>query len=163
MTDFDVTILLDDGTKFIVKKSAITRCKTIESMLEEFPTESDIELPVSQVANKEMAKIIAFCEYHSTTPCSPLEKEHERKADIEQPWDDKFIEITFEEVLSLAKAADYLHNDDILQICGKKFAQTVSKYKTVEALREALGVKNDFTPQEEEQINRENSWVESLF
>lgn len=60
----------------------------------------------------------------------------------------------------LFQAADYLDIKGLLDISCNKVTSML-KGKTVEEIREAFGIRNDFTKEEEELVRRENEWCEN--
>lgn len=48
----------------------------------------------------------------------------------------------------------------IILITGCKTVANMIKGKSVEEIRKTFNIVNDFTPEEEEQIRKENEWVQ---
>jgi S-phase kinase-associated protein 1 len=74
-------------------------------------------------------------------------------------WDKEFLgkldKVTLAQLISVTNFLNYKH---LLQSCAKYFASLI-RGKSVEEMREILGVVNDFTPEEEERIKQENEWM----
>ncbi len=66
-------------------------------------------------------------------------------------------------VLSIAnfdmQASNYLDIKPLLDV-GCKTVANMIKGKSPEEIRKTFNITNDFTPEEEEQIRRENEWAE---
>jgi S-phase kinase-associated protein 1 len=75
------------------------------------------------------------------------------------PWDQTFITVDKELLFDLILAANYLDIKGLLDL-GCKTVANMIKGKTPQQIREELGIENDFTPEEEEQIRKENEWCE---
>lgn len=58
----------------------------------------------------------------------------------------------------LVQAANYLNIKGLLDLTCQTVADMI-KGKTPEQIREKFNIKNDFTPEEEEEIKRENQWA----
>ena len=56
------------------------------------------------------------------------------------------------------QAANYLNIKDLLELTCQTVADMI-KGKTPEEIRRTFGIKNDFTPEEEEEVKRENQWA----
>lgn len=59
----------------------------------------------------------------------------------------------------LYQAANYLDIKPLLDV-GCKTVANMIKGKSPEEIRKTFNIQNDFTPDEEEQIRRENEWAE---
>jgi S-phase kinase-associated protein 1 len=106
-----------------------------------------------------------------------------KTTDIEE-WDQKFMqvdqEMLFEVILvryislysfpivhrkleadlsNLSQAANYLDIKPLLDV-GCKTVANMIKGKSPEEIRKTFNITNDFTPEEEEHIRRENEWAE---
>lgn len=57
------------------------------------------------------------------------------------------------------QAANYLDIKPLLDV-GCKTVANMIKGKSPEEIRKTFNITNDFTPEEEEQIRRENEWAE---
>ena len=62
-------------------------------------------------------------------------------------------------LFELILAANYLDIKALLDLTCKTVANMI-KGKTPEEIRKTFNIKNDFSPEEEEQVRKENEWVE---
>jgi hypothetical protein len=60
---------------------------------------------------------------------------------------------------SFLQASNYLDIKPLLDV-GCKTVANMIKGKSPEEIRKTFNITNDFTPEEEEQIRRENEWAE---
>ncbi|BAT13930.1 Os11g0456300, partial [Oryza sativa Japonica Group] len=58
----------------------------------------------------------------------------------------------------IPQAANYLNIKGLLDLTCQTVADMI-KGKTPEEIRKTFNIKNDFTPEEEEEIRRENQWA----
>lgn len=58
-----------------------------------------------------------------------------------------------------SKAANFLEIKDLLDLTCKTVANMI-KGKSPEEIRVTFNIKNDFTPEEEEQVRKENEWCD---
>ncbi|RYR27316.1 hypothetical protein Ahy_B01g051370 [Arachis hypogaea] len=56
------------------------------------------------------------------------------------------------------EAANYLNIKSLLDLTCQTVADMI-KGKTPEEIRKTFNIKNDFTPEEEEEVRRENQWA----
>ena len=59
------------------------------------------------------------------------------------------------------QAANYLNIKTLLDLTCKTVADMI-KGKTPEEIRAHFNIQNDFTPEEEEEVRRENAWCEDI-
>ena len=82
-------------------------------------------------------------------------------SEIDEQWNNNFIENINDDVLfEIILAANYLDIKDLLDLSCKKVADDIKKCKTPQEIRRRYNIKNDFTPEEEEEIRKENDWCE---
>ncbi|KAJ3306293.1 suppressor of kinetochore protein mutant [Kappamyces sp. JEL0829] len=91
---------------------------------------------------------------------SPPEEEMKAKSsdDIEE-WDKEFINVDQGTLFEIILAANYMDMQNLLDL-GCKTVANMIKGKSVEEIRKTFNITNDFTPEEEEQIRKENEWCE---
>ncbi len=56
------------------------------------------------------------------------------------------------------QAANYLNIKNLLDLTCQTVADMI-KGKTPEEIRKTFNIKNDFTPEEEDEVRRENQWA----
>jgi len=66
-----------------------------------------------------------------------------------------------EMLFAVLLAANYLDIKALLQACCKATAELI-KGKTPAEIRELFGIENDFTPEQEEKIRKENEWMSQV-
>ena len=79
--------------------------------------------------------------------------------DEKNVWDKEFVKVDDEMLFNLILAANYLDIKALLDLTCKTVADEI-KGKTPEEIRIRFNIKNDFTPEEEEEVKRENAWCE---
>jgi S-phase kinase-associated protein 1 len=95
---------------------------------------------------------------HETEAVRILTFFNARKSDDITEWDGAFIKVENEDLFEIILAANYLDIKPLLDL-GCKTVANMIRGKTPEQIREMFNIENDFTPEEEEQIRRENEWV----
>ncbi|CAN6555226.1 unnamed protein product [Malus baccata var. baccata] len=131
-----ITLKSSDDEMFEVEEAVAMESQTIKHMVEDGCAGNAIPLP--NVTSAILAKVIEYCRKHS-------EDEGATAADGEKnvkEWDAEFMKIDQNTLYDLIMTvADMI------------------KGKTPEQIRTTLNIKNDFTPEEEEKIRRENQWA----
>ncbi|MCP6508344.1 hypothetical protein NL478_26625, partial [Klebsiella pneumoniae] len=70
-------------------------------------------------------------------------------------WDADFVKVDQATLFDLILAANYLNIKGLLDLTCQTVADMI-KGKTPEEIRKTFNIKNDFTPEEEEEIRRED-------
>jgi len=135
---------------FEVERDVACRSVTVKNMVED--TGSDTPVPLPMVDSKILIKVIEYCKYHHTSEASVPEDEKTN-------WDKDFVKVDDETLFNLILAANYLDIKSLLDLTCKTVADEI-KGKTPEEIRLRFNIKNDFTPEEEEEVKRENAWCE---
>ncbi|CAL5083415.1 unnamed protein product [Urochloa decumbens] len=169
-----VTLISSDNERFEVAEAAATLSQTIRHMIEDGCTDGGVPLP--NVTGKVLAMVIEYCNKHapatatgegssstdaaatggegsSSSAAAAVPSNEELKA-----FDVAFVEVDHATLFDLILAANYLDVKGLLDITCQKVADSI-KGKMPEQIREMFGIKNDFTPEEEEEIKRENAWA----
>lgn len=119
------------------------------------------EIPLEQVAQSVLAKILEYCEHHEFTIPEPIAKplQSNNIYDAVPQWDGDFISAFNEDdLIELIKAANYLDIKCLLDLGLAKIAAKF-KGKTVEELRQEYNIQEEFTPEVEEQLKAEYPWA----
>ena len=136
---------------FEVEKEVACRSITVKNMVED--TGLDAPVPLPMVDSKILIKVIEYCKYHHKAECESLPE------DEKTVWDKDFVKVDDETLFNLILAANYLDIKPLLDLTCKTVADEI-KGKTPEEIRIRFNIKNDFTPEEEEEVKRENAWCE---
>ncbi|TPX52291.1 hypothetical protein SeMB42_g01537 [Synchytrium endobioticum] len=121
---------------------------------------SSFNSPLPNVSGPILSKVIEYAGQHKDDP--PLQPEEEMKpksSDDIEDWDREFMNVDQGTLFELILAANYLDMKNLLDL-GCKTVANMIKGKSVEEIRKTFNIVNDFTPEEEEQIRKENEWCE---
>ncbi|KAE9596566.1 hypothetical protein Lal_00007637 [Lupinus albus] len=140
-----------DGVSFEVDEAVARQSETIKHLIEDGCTENGIPLP--NVTGEILAKIVQYCKKHVET--SGSEKKSNAKALCY--WDAQFVKVDQATLLDLIMAANYLNIKKLLDRTCQAVADMI-KGKSPEEIRKILNIQNDFSPEEEQEIRRENHW-----
>ncbi|KYR02280.1 cytosolic glycoprotein FP21 [Tieghemostelium lacteum] len=148
-----------DEKTYEVEKEIACMSVTIKNMLEDIG-ETDAAIPLPNVTSSILEKVLEYCKHHHEHP-SPQqdEKKDEKRLDDIPPYDRDFCKVDQPTLFELILAANYLDIKPLLDVTCKTVANMI-RGKTPEEIRKIFNIKNDFTPEEEEQIRKENEWCE---
>jgi len=134
---------------------------TIKNMLNDLGDDgSNVPIVLPNTNSKILGKIIEYCNYHVNNDNIKLVKENTEKGKEDIiPWDVDFCKIDQKDLFELILAANYLDIKTLLDLTCKTVANMI-KGKTPEEIRQTFNIKNDFTPEEEEKVRKENEWCE---
>ncbi|KAI9888956.1 MAG: hypothetical protein M1814_006134 [Vezdaea aestivalis] len=151
-----------DGTDITVERAVIERSVLIKNMLEDIGEGGVSEsIPVPNVNEAVLRKVIEWCTHHRNDPQPTQDEEtdsRKKTTDIDE-WDQKFMQVDQEMLFEIILASNYLDIKALLDI-GCKTVANMIKGKSPEEIRKTFNIQNDFTPEEEDQIRRENEWAE---
>jgi S-phase kinase-associated protein 1 len=150
-----VKLKSSDDEMFEVDEAVAFESQAVKNMIED--TGIDAPIPLPNVSSKILAKVIEYCKYHvenqKTSEDKPATPEDEIKA-----WDADFVKVDQATLFDLILAANYLNIKNLLDLTCQTVADMI-KGKTPEEIRKTFNIKNDFTPEEEEEVRRENQWA----
>ncbi|KAF2310149.1 hypothetical protein GH714_006751 [Hevea brasiliensis] len=149
-----ITLKSSDGETFEVDEAVALESQTIKHMIEDDCADNGIPLP--NVTSKILSKVIEYCKKHVETSKSddrPSSVDDELKA-----WDAEFVKVDQATLFDLILAANYLNIKSLLDHTCQTVADMI-KGKTPEEIRTTFNIRNDFTPEEEEEVRRENQWA----
>jgi S-phase kinase-associated protein 1 len=143
-----------DGETFEVDEAVALKSQTIKYLIEDGCANSTI--PIPNVTGKILAMIIEYCKKHvEAEAASSDEKPSE---DDLKAWDADFVKIDSTTLFELVIAANYLNINNLLNLTCNTIGEMI-KGKTSEEIRQTFNIVNDFSPEEEEEIRRENQWA----
>ncbi|KAG6704772.1 hypothetical protein I3843_07G144300 [Carya illinoinensis] len=128
-----ITLKSSDGETFEVDEAVALESQTIKHMIEDDCADNGIPLP--NVTSKILSKV----------------------EDL-KTWDTEFVRVDQATLFDLILAANYLNIKSLLDLTCQNVADMI-KGKTPEEIRKTFNIKNDFTPEEEEEVRRENQWA----
>ncbi|CAK9859814.1 unnamed protein product [Sphagnum jensenii] len=155
MAEKRVKLKSSDDEMFEVEEAVAFESQAVKNMIED--TGMDHPIPLPNVSSKILAKVIEYCKYHvdnqKASDDKPTTSEDEIKA-----WDLDFVKVDQATLFDLILAANYLNIKNLLDLTCQTVADMI-KGKTPEEIRKTFNIKNDFTPEEEDEVRRENQWA----
>ncbi|KAL7610972.1 SKP1-like protein 1B [Lactuca sativa] len=147
-----IVLKSSDGETFEVDEAVAVESQTIKHMIEDNCAGSSI--PVPNVTSKILSKVIEYCKKHVDTP-----KTDDKTAEDDlKAFDTEFVKVDQGTLFDLILAANYLNIKGLLDLTCQTVADMM-KGKSPEEIRKIFHIKNDYTPEEEEEVRRENAWA----
>ncbi|KAG6432020.1 hypothetical protein SASPL_103593 [Salvia splendens] len=160
-----ITLRSSDGEMFEVDEVVAQQSQTIKHMIEDDCADNAIPLP--NVTGKILSKVIEYCKRHvdaaAAAAAASDSKEDDKLASAVsreelKAFDTDFVNVDQATLFDLILAANYLNINSLLDLTCQTVADMI-KGKTPEEIRKTFNIKNDFTPEEEEEVRRENQWA----
>jgi len=157
-----ITLVSNDGVHQEVLRNIAERSMLIKNMIEDVGEEAlETPIPIPNVNDQVLKKVIEWCTWHKNDPVAVNDDDadsRKKTTDIDD-WDQKFMQVDQEMLFEIILASNYLDIKALLDV-GCKTVANMIKGKSPEEIRKTFNITNDFTPEEEEQIRRENEWAE---
>jgi S-phase kinase-associated protein 1 len=154
-----VKLTSSDGKDYDVAIEIASQSVTVKNMIDDLGGDGDAPIPLPNVSGRILEKIIDYCRFHYEHPTPQSdEKKDERRTDDIIPWDKEFCNVDQPTLFEMILAANFLDIKPLLDLCCKTVANALKACKDPEDIRKYLNIKNDFTPEEEEQQRKENEW-----
>ncbi|KAL5772118.1 hypothetical protein ACOSQ2_012042 [Xanthoceras sorbifolium] len=152
----DVKILKlksSEGEIFEVKQTVAVQSRVLKEMVEEGCTDGDI--PLHNVTGPTLSKILEWCNKHEDDGVVLSE---EKKEELKK-WESEFMDaLSLDDLYFLLKGSNYLNMKELLGCACEKVAEMI-RGLSPEKIREKFNIKNDFSPEEEAEIRKENAWA----
>lgn len=155
MAEQRVKLRSSDDEMFEVDEAVAFESQAVKNMIED--TGKDAVIPLPNVSSKILAKVIEYCKYHVDNQKQGEDKPPASEDEI-KAWDADFVKVDQATLFDLILAANYLNIKNLLDLTCQTVADMI-KGKTPEEIRKTFNIKNDFTPEEEEEVRRENQWA----
>ncbi|AEO57844.1 hypothetical protein MYCTH_2315211 [Thermothelomyces thermophilus ATCC 42464] len=158
-----VILASNEGSHIEVDRVVAERSMLIKNLIEDLGDEAiaNSPIPIPNVNDPVLRKVVEWCEHHRNDAVQSADDENDNRkktTDIDE-WDQKFMQVDQEMLFEIILAANYLDIKALLDV-GCKTVANMIKGKSPEEIRKTFNITNDFTPEEEEQIRRENEWAE---
>ncbi|XP_026439785.1 SKP1-like protein 1B [Papaver somniferum] len=144
-----ITLRSSDEQIFVIGETVALQSKTLELMIADNDNEN-IVIPLTTITGSILVKVIEYCNKHAEVETSDEDK---------KIWDVQFVNFGSTQILfDMILAANFLNIKGLLDLTTNIVAEMV-KGKTPNEIRRAFNIKDNFTPEEEEEVRRENNWA----
>ncbi|CAI9118547.1 OLC1v1020134C1 [Oldenlandia corymbosa var. corymbosa] len=149
-----ITLRSSDGETFQIEESAACVSQTIKHMIEDDCADNVIPLP--NVTGPTLARVVTYLNRHGRDPAAgPSSKEEEEDL---KSFDADFGNVDQAILYDLMLAGNYLSINGLIELVAQKVVDMIHG-KSPEQIRQLFGIKNDFTPEVEAEVRRENAWA----
>eukprot|EP00658_Telonema_sp_P-2_P041942 TRINITY_DN3004_c0_g2_i3.p1 TRINITY_DN3004_c0_g2~~TRINITY_DN3004_c0_g2_i3.p1 ORF type:complete len:167 (+),score=61.50 TRINITY_DN3004_c0_g2_i3:186-686(+) len=163
MSHLDETVILtsNDDQNFSIRFGNAILCETIKALASypEDPAEQEeyqvpnAAIPLPPVPGRILEMVIEYCNYQHEFPEATKAEKTE--------FNRRFVEVDDETIFDLIHAANYLDIKSLLDVACGQVAMYIKSCKSPQEIRRRFNLKNDFTPEEEEETLKANGfWVE---
>ena len=149
-----VKLKTTDGQLFEVERELALRSVLFKNMMDDADSENP-ELAMGPVDAATTARVIEYLQFAAWAETA----KHARHSEVFQKWETAFMNVAAGDAYDterymLLEAANYLDIKGLIDVVTGYYANEIASRKTVEAIRERLKIKNDFTAAEEEEVRK---------
>ncbi|XP_073278612.1 SKP1-like protein 1A [Primulina huaijiensis] len=151
-----------EGDTFEVEELVAMESQTIRNIIEDDCADAFIPLP--NVTSKILTKVIEYCKRHVQAESEADVADGVTMAadklpdDVLKKFDTEFVDVDQDTLFDLILAANYLNIRNLLDLTCQTVADMI-KGKSPEEVRKLFNIINDYTPEEEEEVRKENAWA----
>ncbi|KAI4308053.1 hypothetical protein L6164_031171 [Bauhinia variegata] len=138
-----ITLKSADGEIFAVEEAVAAQSETMLLLIQD--NSADSIIPISNVSARVLSKVIEYCRKHV---------EAGNDAEAIEAWDKDFLKVDQPMLFGIIMAANYLKIKPLYGLSCQAVADMM-KGKSPEDIRATFNIRNDFTPEEEEQVRKE--------
>ncbi|KAF6168998.1 hypothetical protein GIB67_038495 [Kingdonia uniflora] len=147
MSSRKIILKSSEHEEFEVDEVVALESETIKHLIEDNCANNPVPLP--NVSTTILLKVIEYCKKHK----SDSGEEEEIKN-----WDKEFVKLDQAVLFDLILAANYLDIKGLLDLTCQAVADII-KDKSVEEVRSIFNIENDYSPEEEAEVRRQNQWA----
>ncbi|KAL3539092.1 hypothetical protein ACH5RR_002458 [Cinchona calisaya] len=149
-----IVLKSSEGDTFEVEEAVALQLGIITEMIQD--KDGYISIPLSNVTSRILAMVIEYCKKHVEAPkSSDVDKSSDEDL---KTFDADFVKVDRETLFDLILAANYLNIKSLLDLTCQSVVDMI-KGKTPEEIRKTFNIEGPFTPEQEEEVRRENAWA----
>ncbi|XP_015164120.1 SKP1-like protein 1B [Solanum tuberosum] len=143
-----ITLKTNDNEEFKLDKTVAIKSEIIKNIVQDVDCTSNV-IPLLNIDGKTMTKVVKYWKKHSEEGVTEVQLKN---------FDQDFLKMSHSELHDVHLAAKYLDDNQLKEVIIQEFFDRI-KGKPIEEIREVFGIVNDYTPEEEEEVRRENAWA----
>lgn len=119
------------------------------------------DIPLPNVSADVLGKVIEYCKHYQEDEMHPIQTPLKscKLDELVQQWYAEFVKVDKNLLFDLVAAANFMDIKPLLDLTCLAVSILI-KGKSATELRQMFNISNDFTPEEQAQIVRDNRWVE---
>ncbi|KAI9004609.1 Skp1 family, tetramerization domain-containing protein [Gaertneriomyces semiglobifer] len=159
-----VVLRASDNQEFTIERAVAERSPLLKDMLEDIG-EADEPIPLPNISGKILEKVIEYCDHHKgALLCIPENDKgaykREKVGEMDE-WDATFVQVNTDHIFEIILAANYLDIRPLVHLGCRVVAEKLKPLASDE-LRKAFDFKSDYTEEEEELLERSESFIQGL-
>jgi len=147
-----ITLSSQEKTAFKVSRKAALQSNLVKTALEDDREAKEVSLV--HITAPIVEKVVQYMNYHKDVPPRKIESplKSNNMKELVDKFDAKFVdEVDLDTLMKLLLAANYMDVKSLLELICAKVA-SMMKGKTAPQIRKAFGIREEFTPEEYEEI-----------
>eukprot|EP01121_Diplochlamys_sp_Union-15-3_P009767 TRINITY_DN2676_c0_g2_i1.p1 TRINITY_DN2676_c0_g2~~TRINITY_DN2676_c0_g2_i1.p1 ORF type:complete len:177 (+),score=37.37 TRINITY_DN2676_c0_g2_i1:75-533(+) len=142
-----IVLVSSDNNELTVNANIATMSNTIKHIVEKNASEPVV---LHNISGTTLKIVVDYCNYHL---------EHQLSSKDTEQWDTAITKVDQENLLDVIMAAHFLEIKSLSDLFCKAVASLIEG-KSVQEIRQTFSIKNDFSPEQEEQVRNEYKWTE---
>ena len=132
MSEGKVKVITEEGTEVEIDTKIAEMSKLIKEILDGKDDDDDESIPIPNVKEATLTKVVEFCQHHLEDPLPEIEKplKTNNLSDVVPEFYGNYIDIEVEPLYELILAANYLDIRDLLELSCAKVA-SLMRGKTI--------------------------------
>mmetsp|Transcript_2310 Transcript_2310/g.5488 ORF Transcript_2310/g.5488 Transcript_2310/m.5488 type:complete len:163 (-) Transcript_2310:1122-1610(-) len=152
--DPEITLETYDKHHVKVPKSIATRSAIINMMIEDTGDVNEVvPLADKSCTLSIIQRVVEYLVKHAEFEATSADDE------VVNAFDKEFQEQTDEIIFQTILAANFLDIKNLLELMCKKVADEIKKCKTPDDIRDRFNIRQDYTPEEVEEVKRAHPWI----
>uniref|UniRef100_A0A0E0DVS1 SKP1-like protein n=1 Tax=Oryza meridionalis TaxID=40149 RepID=A0A0E0DVS1_9ORYZ len=152
-----IKVMSSDGETFEMTEAAASMSRILLHMIEDGCADGAAGIPLPNVAAKPLAKIIEYCTKHAAAAADDEDGSTAAAEELKR-FDEELIGVDTDTLYHLLMAGNFMGVEGVLELAVQRTAELI-RGKSPEEIRDTFKIVNDFTPEEEEEIIKENAWA----
>jgi len=152
-----ITLISSDEEEFKVAKEVAEHSVTVKNIIEDVNDTSQ-PIPLPNVNGKILKKVIEYCQHYHDTPHEIVTDNSGKIPELDE-YCKTFCNVEQQVLFETILASNYLDIKPLLDLTCRAVANMI-RGKTPEEIKKVFNIKKDFSPEEEEQVRKENEWCE---